>query len=170
MRTFISTSGGRRRFGVAVTTLALTVSALGATGAWTPSVGASTPRQLVVKILSTRPYGKILVSVKGFALYTYSRDTRNHSNCNGQCLGVWPPLTLAKGIVPAGRGVSDLGVIVRSNGKRQVTYRGRPLYFFASDTRAGQTKGQGVGNFSVAKLSGVTRSVTTTTVKSGYGY
>ena len=150
-------------------TLALTLTALGATGAWTP-LGASTPRQLVVKILSTKAYGKILVSVKGFALYTYSRDTKNHSNCTGGCLSVWPPLTLARGIVPVGLGVRALAVIVRSNGQRQVTYQGRPLYFFASDTRAGQTKGEGVGNFSVARLSGVARTVTTSTVKSGYGY
>ena len=170
MSTFNSTWVVRRRRTVAAAVLALTVTALATAGAVTPAAGAATPRQLVVKILSTRAYGKILVNVRGFALYTYSRDTRNHSNCNGQCLRIWPSLVLAKGIVPVGRDVRGLGVIVRSNGQRQVTFRGHPLYFFAGDTRPGQTKGQNVAHFTVAKLSGVTRSVTTTTAKGGYSY
>lgn len=137
----------------------------------TSGAATSTKTVNVVKILATTKYGKILVSAKGFALYTYSLDKKNHSNCTGACLASWPALTVALGVTPTGTGVTGLGVIVRSNGKRQVTYQGRPLYGFVGDTGRGQVNGQGVSHFFVAKLSTKNATnATTTTVKSGYGY
>jgi hypothetical protein len=35
----------------------------------------------------------------------------------------------------------------RAGGKKQVDYNGHPLYRFAFDAKAGQTKGQGVDGF-----------------------
>jgi hypothetical protein len=40
-----------------------------------------------------------------------------------------------------------LALTKRTNGKRQVTYAGHPLYTFSLDTRAGQTSGQGLTDF-----------------------
>jgi predicted lipoprotein with Yx(FWY)xxD motif len=39
----------------------------------------------------------------------------------------------------------ELAVITRSDGVKQVTYKGSPLYRYAADTAPGDAKGQGVG-------------------------
>ena len=41
----------------------------------------------------------------------------------------------------------DLGTITRSDGTKQVTYNGHPLYYFVGDSGPGQTTGQGSDNF-----------------------
>jgi len=131
--------------------------------------GASAKHAPTVEVLTTLAYGKILVSAQGYALYTYARDSKNHPNCTGACLASWPVAKVAIGVTPSATGVTGLGVLVRSRGLRQVTFRGLPLYRFVGDTKPGQVSGQGVNNFSVAKVTRATS--TTTTVKgTGYGY
>ncbi|MCU1494979.1 MAG: hypothetical protein JWO62_2743 [Acidimicrobiaceae bacterium] len=124
----------------------------------------------VVHTIKSAKYGTILVNAKGFALYTYAKDTKNHSNCTGGCVAAWPVLSVPAGVTPVGKGVSGLGVATRANGVRQVTYHSKPLYRFASDTKAGQVSGQGIGGFSVAKLATTGSTTTQTTTRSGYGY
>jgi hypothetical protein len=46
-----------------------------------------------------------------------------------------------------GANAADLGTITRSDGSKQVTYKGHPLYYFVGDTAAGSLKGQGSNNF-----------------------
>ena len=88
--------------------------------------------------------GKVLATKSGRTLYAYKPDTKNHSNCNTGCSGIWPPL-LAKGTLHAGTGVKAklFGTTKRTDGKRQVTYKGHPLYQYTGDSKAGQTSGQG---------------------------
>jgi predicted lipoprotein with Yx(FWY)xxD motif len=87
--------------------------------------------------------GNVLVNSRGRTLYLFESDTRNHSNCTGQCASNWPPL-LVGGSPHAGPGVSGgkLGSIRRGN-SHQVTYNGHPLYTFSGDGGAGQTNGEG---------------------------
>lgn len=89
--------------------------------------------------------GSFLVDSKGMTLYEFSNDTANTSKCTGTCATNWPPL-LTNGAPTAGTGVnaSMLGTITRTDGGTQVTYNGMPLYYFAADKSAGDTKGQGV--------------------------
>ncbi len=102
--------------------------------------------------------GTYLVGPDGRTLYEFTRDvTPGVSACTGGCLDAWPPLAVADGVsVVAGDGVTGtLGVITRDDGTMQATYRGRPLYYFASDTAAGDTNGQGVnGVWFVAAVDG----------------
>ncbi|MFE2530799.1 hypothetical protein [Streptomyces sp. NPDC059371] len=92
--------------------------------------------------------GKILVNSKGHTLYLFQSDKTNKSTCNGDCAKAWPPLK-AHGKPTAGGGVNSklLSTITRSDGSKQVTYKGHPLYTFADDTKAGQTNGQGLDAF-----------------------
>jgi predicted lipoprotein with Yx(FWY)xxD motif len=93
--------------------------------------------------------GRILVDSKGRTLYLFEKDSRNKSRCSGQCAKVWP-IAYASGKATAAGGVksSQLKTIKRSNGKRQLTYFGHPLYRVAPDgDKPGVHKGQGVDGF-----------------------
>ncbi len=67
--------------------------------------------------------------------------------CEGGCLDNWPAFTLeADETLAAGEGVTGvLATFARSDGTMQVTYDGRPLYYFVGDTAAGDVTGQGTG-------------------------
>jgi predicted lipoprotein with Yx(FWY)xxD motif len=87
--------------------------------------------------------GKTLVDAKGMTLYIYDRDTApGKSSCNGNCATNWPPLM-------AGAGAKDSGswtVITRDDGGKQWAYKGKPLYFWKDDKKAGDAEGDGRNN------------------------
>ena len=87
-----------------------------------------------------------LTNSAGRALYLYSRDKGTTSECYGACAKAWPPLTTTGPVTISGKFTvaKDLGITTRTNGTKQVTYGGHPLYYFAGDTAAGQTKGEGL--------------------------
>ena len=68
------------------------------------------------------------------AIYVFQRDSFKRTRCYGKCAEAWPPV-LTKGKPVAGKGArkSLLGTIRRRDGRRQVTYRGRPLYYYAHE-------------------------------------
>jgi predicted lipoprotein with Yx(FWY)xxD motif len=115
-----------------------------AAGSRTAGVSAA---KKTVEARTTR-LGKILVDSRGRTLYLFKKDPRGKSTCNGECAKFWPPLRVS-GKPTAGSTVSTakLGTIMRSDGTRQVTYNGHPLYTFAQDTKAGQTNGEGLTAF-----------------------
>jgi predicted lipoprotein with Yx(FWY)xxD motif len=88
--------------------------------------------------------GKIIVNGRGRTLYLFEKDRHGKSACSGACAKYWPPLiTHGKPVAAGGAKQALLGTIKRSNGSRQVTYAGHPLYTFLLDTKRGQTKGEG---------------------------
>jgi predicted lipoprotein with Yx(FWY)xxD motif len=100
-----------------------------------------------VTVASTR-FGRIVMTGKNFALYSFSADSRGRSNCSGACARAWPPL-LTKG-TPVARGAASgplLGTTRRRDGSLQVTYRGHPLYLYVGDTRPGEVLCQGVEEY-----------------------
>ncbi|MFD9496792.1 MULTISPECIES: hypothetical protein [unclassified Streptomyces] len=111
------------------------------------SSSASDSSSVTVSTKST-PLGKILVNSKGHTLYLFQSDKKDKSTCNGDCAKAWPPLK-ANGKTIAKGGVNSklLSTITRSDGSKQVAYKGHPLYTFADDTKAGQTNGQGIDAF-----------------------
>jgi predicted lipoprotein with Yx(FWY)xxD motif len=112
-----------------------------------PSAAGSSASSVTVKT-QAGPAGSYLADASGRALYLFASDTRSTSSCTGACAAAWPPLT-AKGSVTASDGAasSDIATITRPDGAKQVTYAGHPLYYFAGDSGAGQTNGQGVDGF-----------------------
>ena len=85
-----------------------------------------------------------LAGPNGMTLYTFDRDAAapGKSVCNGQCAALWPPLGAGADAKPSG----DYTVVVRDDGSRQWAYKGKPLYFWAKDTKAGDRTGDGVNN------------------------
>lgn len=86
-----------------------------------------------------------LTNSSGLALYVFTEDKKSTSECYGACAKAWPPLLTTGPVTISGKYTvpSDLGTTTRTNGAKQVTYGGHPLYYFSGDTAAGQTKGQG---------------------------
>jgi predicted lipoprotein with Yx(FWY)xxD motif len=116
---------------------------------------ASNRSVVVVKTAKNAKLGKtILVGMNGHTLYSLSAEKHGRFICtNKMCLSFWHPLVVRKGVRPAG--VRGLATIKRPDGRRQVTFRGGPLYFFVQDTKAGDVKGEGfkdVGTWHAASL------------------
>ena len=91
--------------------------------------------------------GAHLIDGSEMTLYLYTRDERNVSNCSGGCATAWPPLTL-DGDAVAVDGVNSgrLATIERDDGSIQVTYNGKPLYYYVNDEKPGDALGQDRGD------------------------
>jgi|ERR687887_143307 predicted lipoprotein with Yx(FWY)xxD motif len=89
-------------------------------------------------------YGPILFDHRGFVLYGFTKDRRNRTTCFGPCAAAWPVFyTRTKPRALAGARASLIGTIRR--GKRlQVTYAGRPLYYYVGDRAPGQITCQNI--------------------------
>ena len=92
--------------------------------------------------------GAFLTDGSGRTVYLWAKDTTNMSDCSGACAQAWPAVT-ATGTLTAtgGAQASDLGTITRSDGTKQATYNGHPLYYYVGDSGPGRTAGQGSDNF-----------------------
>jgi predicted lipoprotein with Yx(FWY)xxD motif len=109
------------------------------------SASASTGTVITTKSGST---GAFLTNASGRAVYLWAKDGMNMSACSGACAAAWPPVPATGQLTAAGGAkASDLGTITRSDGTKQVTYDGHALYYFAGDSAAGQTNGQGSDSF-----------------------
>lgn len=81
------------------------------------------------------------VGANGMTLYIFDRDAAGSgkSVCNGPCATNWPPL-MADDAAKAG---GDWSVVTRDDGKKQWAFKGKPLYFWAKDTKPGDKTGDG---------------------------
>jgi predicted lipoprotein with Yx(FWY)xxD motif len=99
--------------------------------------------------LRRTPLGMILVDRRGFTVYAFSHDSRNHDTCLAMsgCASAWPPVRTS-GRPRAGRGVrSSLLGTIRIAGGSQVTYDGHALYGYSGDSSPGSTGYVGVSAF-----------------------
>ncbi|HEY7690807.1 MAG TPA: hypothetical protein VH816_00560 [Gaiellaceae bacterium] len=96
----------------------------------------------------TSAYGRVLFDQRGYALYAFTRDGRAGSRCTGACAKAWPPFVVSR--VPraaAGTQARLVGTTRRADGRLQVTYGGRPLYYYVGDRRPLQILCQDVEEF-----------------------
>ena len=92
--------------------------------------------------------GTILVDKSGRTLYAFGHDKTDKSRCNGQCASFWPPASSPKKpTVGSGITKSKLKVIKRSDGSRQLSYNGHPLYRYVGDGKPGDTNGENLTAF-----------------------
>src|SRR4051812_29700355 len=105
-----------------------------------------------VLLSSNASFGNILADSLGKTLYFFSTDADGNSSCTGGCVTSWPifykdSLRLANGLQD-----SDFNTITRSDGQKQTTYKGWPLYYFSGDANPGEVNGDKVnGVWFVAK-------------------
>jgi predicted lipoprotein with Yx(FWY)xxD motif len=93
-------------------------------------------------------FGTVVVDGSGRTLYVFDKDTAKppKSNCDGDCAAMWPPVKAGSGTPKLdGIDASLVGTVERSDGSKQLTLKGWPLYQFASDDEPGEAKGQAVG-------------------------
>ena len=126
--------------------------------------------------------GTYLTDSAGHAVYLFEADKNGKSACYGQCASYWPPV-IANGSPEAMSGVQagKLGTTTRTDGTKQVTYNGHPLYTYINDKTAGDTTGEGSTNFgaewyllspsgsAIEKSSGSSSSTTSGGGGGGYG-
>jgi predicted lipoprotein with Yx(FWY)xxD motif len=97
--------------------------------------------------LAENALGQILVDAEGVTLYGFTVDADGVSACYDDCAAAWPPL-LAEGEATVGEGLDAalLTTVDRTDGTKQLKYGDWPLYYFAADSAAGDTNGQGVND------------------------
>jgi predicted lipoprotein with Yx(FWY)xxD motif len=88
---------------------------------------------------AARMAGGMLINTSGMTLYTFDKDTAGSgkSACNGPCATLWPPAMVAADTKPEG----DMGVVTRDNGTKQLAYKGKPVYTYSADKKAGDMTG-----------------------------
>jgi predicted lipoprotein with Yx(FWY)xxD motif len=135
--------------GAALAALAVVLAACGGgndqgSGSTATTAAAQQATEATVAVAGTA-LGEVLVDGKGRTLYVFTKDKGDQSVCSGKCAAAWPALTVSGAATP-GTGVqaSLLSTAKQANGSTQVTYGGKPLYYFAGDKAPGDTKGQGL--------------------------
>ncbi|HET6980737.1 MAG TPA: hypothetical protein VFI53_01280 [Myxococcaceae bacterium] len=121
------------------------------------------PASASVKLASAQPYGSYLVDGGGRTLYLFASDlpagggNAAVSSCTGSssdmtsCVHYWPIFHAASNVVQ-GIDPNDLGEITRaSDGLKQTTYKGWPLYYFINDSNPGDINGETIADWFVIR-------------------
>jgi len=95
----------------------------------------------------TTTLGKVLTDQKGITLYYFAKDVKGTSACTGGCLDTWPVFAVENLRLDTGAGLTatDFGSVTTPDNKKQITYKGWPLYYYKQDLAAGDVKGENVG-------------------------
>jgi predicted lipoprotein with Yx(FWY)xxD motif len=130
------------RFVILLATCAVAAGTLAGSAMAAPAGARSS-----VTVHSSR-FGRVLFDRRGFVLYAFTKDPARRSVCSGACAAAWPPYVV-KSKPKAGRGVRAalLGTTRRSDGRLQVTYGGKPLYYYVGDRSPGQILCQNVSEY-----------------------
>ena len=96
--------------------------------------------------LGTTALGRVLTDDRGKTLYFFARDVDGTATCSGTCIDTWPVFYRESPTVGISLKVSDLGTVTRTDGSKQTTYKGWPLYYFKNDANVGDVGGENVGN------------------------
>jgi predicted lipoprotein with Yx(FWY)xxD motif len=117
-------------------------------GALAPAAMSVVPADRGMVTTHPSQYGRVLFDGRGFVLYAFTRDPRRRSVCSGACAATWPPYVVSSP-PRATAGVQRLllGTTRRADGRLQVTYNGRPLYYYVGDRKPGQILCQNVSEF-----------------------
>src|SRR5262249_1782889 len=107
----------------------------------------SAGREMAMVTAGSSRYGSILFDGRGFVLYAFTKDAKGRSSCAGACAAAWPPYLAASPAAGEGTMGSLIGTTRRADGNLQVTYAGRPLYYYVGDRSPRQILCQNVEAF-----------------------
>ena len=102
--------------------------------------------KLTVNGATLGPFGSVLVTDQGYALYTFPPDNQKGVTCYDRCAQAWPPVIVPQGatlVAGTGLDASKLAETTDRDGKQVATYDGWPLYTYLGDVTAGTATGQG---------------------------
>jgi len=134
----IARTGAAAGAAMAAAALVLLGVALAGAGSPAPAAAGAGAGLRTVTIAGTA----VLANARGFTLYSFAPDTPTTSRCYGSCAAYWPPAT---GIATASPGLPGrISTITRTDGTRQLTYNGHPLYTYIADTAPGQANGNNI--------------------------
>ena len=96
---------------------------------------AGNRRKAATIVVRGSEFGSMLFDSAKQAIYVFENDSPNETVCYGECAEAWPPV-YTEGPPKAGGGVNPslLGTVERRDGRSQVTYAGKPLYFYAHES------------------------------------
>jgi predicted lipoprotein with Yx(FWY)xxD motif len=99
-----------------------------------PSTSSLPPAEGTTVVVEDSEFGPMLFDDTGQAIYLFDVETTAEPRCYDACAEAWPPV-VTDGAPVAGSGVDPalLGTTKRTDGGRQVTYNGHPLYFYAHE-------------------------------------
>ena len=128
--------------GAAVAAAALVLLGVALAGAGSPAPAAAGAGAGAGLRTVTIDGTAVLANARGFTLYSFAPDTPTTSKCYGSCAAYWPPAT---GTATASPGLPGrISTITRTDGTRQLTYNGHPLYTYIADTAPGQANGNNI--------------------------
>jgi predicted lipoprotein with Yx(FWY)xxD motif len=110
------------------------------------SISALAESNYSVNLTADKFLGSYLVNQSGFTLYyfTQDRDAAGGSACYDDCAALWLAFYAGDDLsLPESLRSSDFARTVRTDGSKQTTYRGWPLYLYSEDAAEGDTNGQG---------------------------
>ncbi len=154
--------------------ITLTAAACGGGYGGSGSTGYGTGQSATLMVATDPRLGSHIVDGNGRSLYSFAKDVPASgtqaavSNCNAGCLPIWP-IFGADTVVAQGINAADVGRITGTDGSKQATYKGFPLYYYAGDTAVGDTRGEGLNglwfvahdpSYSIAKLSKANETAT----------
>lgn len=99
-----------------------------------------------IKLQHDTRLGDYFTDASGRSLYYFTKDAKDLDACGEECIQHWPLFASEQLHIPATMAAEDFSVLTRSDGVKQWTYKGWPLYYFAGDKAAGDTNGEGLGD------------------------
>ncbi len=113
-----------------------------------------------INIANSATFGNYLVNKSGHALYMFANDADGLNSCAGICANLWPIANLDPSAIQLETGLTaaDFANITLTDGRKQLTYKGWPLYTYAPGSTDANgntvytqeapklTSGEGVGN------------------------
>jgi len=83
--------------------------------------------------------GSVMTDSAGMTLYVFDKDGGGKSACNGPCAAIWPPLL----VTGDGKASGDWTIVARDDGSKQWAFKGKPVYKYSKDAKAGDMTGDG---------------------------
>jgi predicted lipoprotein with Yx(FWY)xxD motif len=98
-----------------------------------------------ISIRNHNEFGSYFADSNGMSLYFFTKDSVDLNSCQGNCLVNWPIFYAEQLQIPAFLSADDFSEITRTDGTKQSTYKGWPLYYFVKDLAVDDVIGEAVG-------------------------